>query len=86
MVPANHIVKLKESQKKDNYMGLGREGRTKIVEHERDDYTNCNWSDGTAIEGLVQRLEDLSIPGQVETIQPAASWRSTRILGRVLET
>ena len=41
-VPADHRVKLKESEKKDKYLELSRELK-KIVEHESDDYTNCNW-------------------------------------------
>ena len=38
-VPADHRVKLKESEKKNKYC----EGIEKTVEHECDDYTNCNW-------------------------------------------
>ena len=41
-VPVDHKVKLKESQKKDKYLDLAR-GLKKTVEHESDDYTNCNW-------------------------------------------
>ena len=39
-VPADHIIKLKECEKKDKYLDLARE---KTVEHAGDDYTNCNW-------------------------------------------
>ena len=39
---ANHKVKLKESEKKDKYLDLARELK-KTVEHESDNYTNCNW-------------------------------------------
>ena len=38
-VPADHRVKLKESEKKDKY--LVKESK-KNVEHESDGYTNCN--------------------------------------------
>ena len=41
-VPANHRVKLKESEKKDKYLDLARELK-KTVEHESDDYTKWNW-------------------------------------------
>ena len=43
VVPADHRVKLKESEKKDKYLYLARTLK-KIVEHESDDYTNwCSW-------------------------------------------
>ena len=41
---------------------------------------------GTVTKGLVQGLDDLEIPGRVETIQTSALLRSARILRRVLET
>ena len=41
-VLADHRVKLKESEKKDEYLDLARELK-RTVEHERDGYTNCNW-------------------------------------------
>ena len=42
VVQADHIVKLKESEKRDKYLDLARELK-KTVEHECDVYTNCNW-------------------------------------------
>ena len=41
-VPADHRIKLKECEKKDNYLDLVRELK-KNVEHAGDNYTNCNW-------------------------------------------
>ena len=41
-VPADHWVKLNESEKEDKNLDLARELETK-VEHESDNYTNCNW-------------------------------------------
>ncbi len=41
-VPADHIIKMKESEKKDNYLDLARELK-KTMEHEGDDYTNRDW-------------------------------------------
>ena len=38
---ADHRVKLKECKKRDKYLNLARE--LKKLEHESDDYTNCNW-------------------------------------------
>ena len=42
VVPADYRLKLKESKKKDKYLDLARELK-KTVEHESDDYNNCNW-------------------------------------------
>ena len=41
-VPADHRIKLKECEKKDKYLDLARELK-KTMEHEGDNYTNCNW-------------------------------------------
>ena len=38
-VPADHRIKLKESEKKDKYLDLARELK-KTVEHEGDDFTS----------------------------------------------
>ena len=35
-------VKLKENEKNDKYLDLAWELK-KTIEHERDEYTNCNW-------------------------------------------
>ena len=41
-VPAEHRVKVKESEKKDKYLDFTRELK-KTVEHESDVYINYNW-------------------------------------------
>ena len=41
-IPADHIEKLEESEKKDKYLDFAGELK-KTVEYEGDDYTNCNW-------------------------------------------
>ena len=41
-VPAGHRIKLKEYEKKDKYIDLARQLK-KNMEHEGDNYTNCNW-------------------------------------------
>ena len=38
-VPADHKIKLKESKKKDKYLGLSRKLKKKTMEHESDSYT-----------------------------------------------
>ena len=42
VVPADHIINLKESEKKDKYLDLAREVK-KTVEHESNDCVNCDW-------------------------------------------
>ena len=41
-VLVDHRVKLKECEKKNKYLDQARELK-KTVEHESDDYTNCDW-------------------------------------------
>ena len=79
---ADHRVKLKENEKKDEYLDVARELK-KNVEHKSDVYTN---SLHTVTTGLAQVLEDLEIRGRVETIQTTVFLRLSRILRRVLET
>ena len=38
----DHRVKLKEYKKRDKYLNLAK-GLEKTMDHESDDYTNCNW-------------------------------------------
>ena len=40
-VPADHRINLKESEKKDKYLDLGRELK-KTMEHEGDNYIDCD--------------------------------------------
>ena len=41
--PVDYSVKLKESEKKERYLGLAWEFKKKTVENERDGDTDCNW-------------------------------------------
>ena len=41
-VPADHRMKLKETEKKDKYLNLARELK-KTMKHEGDDFTNNDW-------------------------------------------
>ena len=87
VVPADHRVKLKESEKKDKYLDLTTELKN-TGEHESDIYTNCNWCSllGTVTKGLIKGLKDLKMGKRGETIQTTALLRSARILVRILET
>ena len=42
VVPPDHRINLKESEKKDKYVDLSRELK-KSMEYEGDDYTNRDW-------------------------------------------
>ena len=83
--PAEHRVKLKESEKRDKYLDLARE----LKKHWNMKVTIIQIvidALGTVTKWLVQGLEDLEIMWQVETVQATALLRSPRILRRVLET
>ena len=85
VVPVDHGITLKECEKKDKYLDLARELK-KTMEHESDDYTNCDCAFNTVTKGLLKFPEDLEVGERVETIQTPALLKTARILGRVLET
>ena len=86
-VPADDREIIKESEKRDKYLDLAREQKNKkTMEHEGDGDTNCGWCTWKILKGLVKRLEDLEIRGQLEAIQTIGLLRLVRILKRVLET
>ena len=73
-VPVDNRVKLKESEKNDEYLGLARPLK-KL------------WNmKVTIILIVIKGIDDLEIRGRVETIQITASVRSARILRRVIMT
>ena len=81
VVPANHRIKLKESEKRDKYLDLARELKKNLW--------NMKVMGIFLVQSpneLVQRLKNLKIRERVETIQTTVLLRSTRILKRVLET
>ena len=84
-VPADHRVKLKESEKKDNDLDLARElkklGNMKVTV-----VPIVIGAFSAVTKGLVKGFEDLEIRGRLETIQTTALLRTARILKRVLET
>ena len=83
-LPADHRVKLNESEKKDKYLDLARE--LKKLWNMKMVIPIIMGSLGTVNKGLVQGLEDLKIRRRIETIQTTALVRSARILRRDLET
>ena len=83
--PADHRMKIKESEKRNKYLDLAREIRnlwnmivTVIL--------IVNGSLGTVSKGLKTGIEELEIEGRMETNQTTALLRSARILRRVLQT
>ena len=78
-VPADHRIKLKESEKKDKYLDLAREikkpwnMKVMIV-------PIVTGALGTVTKGLLKGQENMEIRGRVETIQTTALLRMSRIL------
>ena len=84
-IAADHIIKLKECEKKDKSLDLARElkrlwnVRVTIVPIVISAFP-------TTTKGLLKELEDLEVGGRFETIQTTALLKTARILRRVLET
>ena len=73
-VPADHRVKLKESEKKDKYLDLTKE--LKKLRHMKVTIKAIIIGAlGTVNEGLLKGLEDLEIKGREGTIQTTAFLR-----------
>ena len=84
-VPADHRVKLKESEKKDKYLDLAWELK-KLWNMNVMLIPIIIGALGTATKGLLKEHEELEIRAWVETIQTTALLRLARILRRFLET
>ena len=84
-VPADHRVKVKESENKNKYQDPARELK-KLWNMKVTLISIVIGAFGAVTNELVQGLEELEIRGRVETIQTTALLRSARILRRVEET
>ena len=84
-VLADHIINLKESEKKDKYLDLARELK-KLWNTKVTIVPILIGALDTITKGLLKGLADLEVGGRVETIQTTALLRTARILRRVLET
>ena len=84
-VPVEHRVKLKESEKRDEYLDLARELK-KFWFMKVMIIPIVIGALGTVTKGLVQGRVDLEITRRLETVQTKAILRSARILRIVLET
>ena len=80
-IPADVRVKKKESEKRDKCQRTKKMWNMKAMV-----IPIVIGTLGKIPKGLVKRLEDLEIGGQLETIQTIALLRSARILRRVLKT
>ena len=85
-VPADHRIKLKESEKKDKYLDLARELKKKRWNMKMTIIPIVIGTFGTVNKGFLKGLKDLVITGRVDTIQTTTLLRTARILRRVLET
>ena len=84
-LPADHRVKLKESEKKDKFLDIARELKKKW--NMKVTVISIVISVlGTLIKRLVQELEDLKVRVRRATMQTTALLRFARILRRVLVT
>ena len=84
-VPADHGVKLKESEKKDKYLVLARE-LEKLRNMKVTIVPIVISAFGTVTKGLLKRLEDLEVGRRVETTQTITLLRKARMRRRVMET
>ena len=85
VVPTDHRINLKESEKKDKYIDLARELK-KLWYMKVTIVPIGICAIGTITKGLLKILEDLEVGGRVATIQKTALLRTARVLRRVLET
>ena len=80
-VPADHRIKLKESEKKDKYLNLAWELKKLLYMK----VTVILIVIGTVTKGLLKGLEDLEVGGRVDTIQITTLFRTAGELRSVLE-
>ena len=84
-VLADHIIKMKEWEKKDKYPDLARESKN-LWNMQVTIIPIVIGAFGIVTKGILKRLNDLKVGGWVETIQTTALLWTARILRRVLET
>ena len=84
-VPADHIIKLKECEKRDKYLDLARELK-KLWNMKVTIIPIVIGAFGTVTKASLKGLDDLEVGGRVETIQTTALLKTARILRRVPET
>ncbi len=85
VIPADHRIKLKESEKKDKYLDLASKFK-KLCNRLVKIIPIVIGAFGTVTNGLLKGLEDLEVGERVDSIQTTTLLRTARILRRVLET
>ena len=75
-IPADHRVKLKESEKRDKYLDHSSELKKK--EHERDSATSCKWCSRYSHQKIGIGTGKLGNKEQAETIQTTVLFISTK--------
>ena len=83
-VPADHRIKLKECENKNNNLDFARELK-KLWNMKVIIIPIVIGTFSTVTNGLLKGLEDLEVGGRVETIKTTALFRTVRILRTVLE-
>ena len=84
-VPADQRINLKECEKKDKYLDIGRELK-KLWNMQVTIILIVIGAFGTVTKGLLKGLEDLEVGGRVEIIQTTTLLRTARIMRKFLET
>ena len=84
-VPADQRMKLKENEKKNNYLEIARELK-KIWNMKVAILPIVFWAFGTVTKGLLKGQEYLKVGGREKTIQSTTLLRMARMLRRVLHT
>ena len=79
-VPAIHRVKIKERDKKNEYLDLAKELEKKVWNMKVTGVPIATGALGTVTKGLAKGLEYLEIRGRGKRMLTAALLRSTRIL------
>ena len=85
VVPADHRIKLKECEKRDKYLDLGRELK-KLWNMKVTIIPIGIGAFSTVTKGLLKGLEDLEVGGRVETIRTTALLKTARIVRRLAIT
>ena len=57
-VPENHRVKINDSEYKDKYLDLASKIKTKSVENEGYDDTNCSWCAWNGTQSLGKKIRN----------------------------
>ena len=84
-VPADHRIKPKGCEKKDEYLDIARELK-KQWNMKVTIIPIVIGALGAVTKGLLKELEDMEVGGQVETIHTTALSRTAGILRGVVET